>query len=231
MGLAVALHAPVAAANDAWNENEADLAKDPRPRPPPPAPPLTPLGKLLTAPLIYDVELRAAVGWATLGDDDGSIAELTTGGADLVFNMGAFVTRHLKMGYEATGGQRTVLESRQGEQGYLPSPIALETDATYLLPIGGYAAFYPLADAGLSVGVHFGGGVFWGADYIADAFLVPWAGSAAADVGYDHILSDDVALGVRARCGALGFTTSDEDGHTATMNVTELSLAVHLSAF
>jgi len=65
----------------------------------------------------------------------------------------------------------------------------------------------------------------------ASLFLVPWAGSAALDVGYDHVLSDDIALGVRARCGALGFTTSDEDGHTATMNVTELSLAVHLSAF
>jgi hypothetical protein len=159
------------------------------------------------------------------------LADFTTGGADLMFGMGGFVTRHLKMGYEANLGRRSVLDNVQGSQGYAPSRSALENDATYFLPIGGYGAFYPLADAGLSLGVHFGLGVFWGAAYLGGAIFVPMAGTAAADVGYDHVVSDNLAWGVRARCGGLSFSVTDDDGDTTTMSSTELSLAVHLSVF
>ncbi|HWO13310.1 MAG TPA: hypothetical protein VNN80_27605, partial [Polyangiaceae bacterium] len=239
--LVLALHAQAAAANDGWNENDAELAEDPKPAPPlppaqPPAqpsPPLTPVDRLLTASLVYEVELRAAIGRGLLADDDGSLAKLTTGGVDLVFTMGGFVDPHLKMGYEATAGQRAVLASRPGEQpsGYYPSK--LEVDARYILPFGGYAAFYPLGDAGLSLGADFGVGILSKVPpFMGSGFLIPaLAGTAAVNVGYDRVWSDHLAWGVRARCGRLGFSNSDDDGHTTALSSTELTLAIHVGAF
>jgi hypothetical protein len=230
--LVVASRAQAAAASDEWNENDAELANDPPPPPPPPPSPLTPLDKLLTASLVFELELRGSIGWGVLADDDGSLAELTTGGGDLMFTMGAFVTPHLRMGYVATAGRRTVLASQPGERGAGPIPSELEADAKYLLPLGIYAALYPLGDASLSLGVDLGLGISWGAEFMGYSFLLPpWAGTAAVHVGYDLVWSHHLAWGVRARCGKLGFSNSDDDGHTTTLGSTELGLAVHLSAF
>ena len=256
--LLLASSARAGTTSSGWNEDEAALAKDPVPGPPapppPPPPPRTPTEKLVAAPLVFDAELRGSIGWASMsrfvpndeylfgGGDEHSLADLTWGGFDLSLALGTFVKGHWKLGYEATGGLRSVRSSR-ATTGYrsgpnadglvAPSQEALQHEAGYALPVGGYLAFYPFfsESGGLSLGVHLGGGLAWGAEYLGSKRSAGAVG-AAADLGYDYAWSEHLACGVRVRYGWMGLKLSDDrTGESTSLGSDELSLALRLSAF
>jgi hypothetical protein len=257
--LLFASSARAATSSDGWNENVAALAEDPAPPPPPPPPPpSTHADKLLAARFLLEVELRSDLGWGsttqfvpvynedvlfgTTGNDY-ELVDLTLGGVDLSLGLGTFLRQHWKLGYEAAGGLRGVVSTRNtlqvsragpsDEKPSLPSPEALQQMLGYVLPIGGYVAFYPSfsQSGGFSVGLHLGGGVFWGGEYMGHGGLHP-AGTGAADIGYDYAWSEHLAWGARIRCGRIGFQGSDDaSGRVTSVSATELGLALHLSAF
>lgn len=230
-------------------------------RPPPPPsspPPRTPTEKLLAASLVYDVELRGGVGWGSMtqfvpvynedalfgtsGKDYG-LMDLTLGNVDLSLALGTFLSRHWKIGYEATGGLRAVISTRNtlqvsraipnDEQPSVPSSESLRQTARYVLPIGGYLAFYPSFSegGGVSIGVHLGGGLFRGVEYMGHGGLAT-AATGAADIGYESAWSEHLAWGAHARLGQTSFHQSGSDtDRSSSLSATELSLALHLSAF
>jgi hypothetical protein len=243
-----------------WNEDEAALTRDPEPPPPPaPPPPETPAEKLLAAALVFDLELRSGIGWGSLSqdvfeeDEDAlfgksgktyALADLTVGGVELSLALGTFLSDHWKLGYELSLGLSAALSSRnlwrpvrtvapEEPAPSVPSRQALRQAASYVLPIGGYLAFYPSfsQSGGFSIAVHLGAGLFWGADSMGPGPL-PTAATVAADIGYDLVWSDQLVWGVRARCGQTALHRADEAGNRATsLAATELGLALHLSAF
>ena len=246
---------------DEWKEDEAALARDPEPSPtpaPPPAPPpRTAAEKLLAASLVFDFELRSGISWGSLSQfvpeydedvlfgvtgKDYALADLTLGSVELSLAVGTFLSRRWKIGYEAAGGVRAVFSSRDtlhvigrldGEGPSPPSREALRQTAGYLLPAGGYLAFYPAfsQSGGFSIGVHLGAGVFWGADYLGHGSF-PATATMAADIGYETAWSDHLVWGVRARCGRTYFErNADATEKSSSLAVTDLSLALHLSAF
>jgi hypothetical protein len=253
--------ARAATGSEGWSEDETALARDPKPSPsppPPPPPPLTPTDKLLAARFVFDAELRSGIGWGSLSQfvpvynedaffgtsgKDYALTDLTLGGVDLSLALGAFLSQHWKLGYETAGGLRGVVSTRNtlqvsrslpsDEQPSVPSRKALQQPAGYLLPVGGYLAFYPSfsQSGGFSIGLHLGGGLFWGGEYMGHGGP-HLAATGAADLGYDYAWSDHLAWGARIRCGQMAFKGSeDADERITSLGATELSLALHLSAF
>jgi hypothetical protein len=191
----------------------------------------TSFAQLRAAGAIVDVTAHFGAGRATISEDGQPLAELATGCFDARLGIGTFFGPVLKMGLEATVGDRRVLGDVQVLEPSLAPRSPITGDTWYFLPLGGYFELYPWRDAGVFAGVHVGVGTFWPAEYLPGG-NIELAGAASVELGYEGALTEGARGAVALRYGvtSLGRSHIDED-YTNTLSSNELSLAARVSLF